>query len=100
MSSEVPDWIRKFEQSVEEYMEKKKFVVQVHFKAEVEAYTDAEALGLVAAKVPAGFEKTKSMVLQIIAAIPIVETPAPTAATPAVIPAPVSESPVADKPFA
>jgi len=92
MISVVPHWIRRFEKSVEEYMERKKFVVQVHFKAEVEACTDAEALGLVAGKVPTGFDKTKSMVLQVISAVPLVETPAPIVAPRRLAETPIAES--------
>jgi hypothetical protein len=58
-------------------MERKKFVVAFHFKAEFEATGDSEALVLAAASVRHGFERTKSLTLSIVAAIPIAETPPP-----------------------
>jgi hypothetical protein len=63
-------------------MEKKKFVVAYHFKAEFEDTTDAGAMTQAAAALGTGFTKTKGLALSVIAVIPIAETPAPVAIAP------------------
>ena len=52
-------------------MEKKKFVVAYHFKAEFEAYNESDALYQAALKIQSGFQKTEELALNVIAVVPL-----------------------------
>jgi hypothetical protein len=63
-------------------MARKRFVVSVCFKTDVEASTDSEALALAASAIPYGFLKTRNTSLSIAAALPLETIPAEPAALP------------------
>lgn len=81
-------------------MEKKKYVVRFSFTAQFEALNDAHALRDATERLETGIHEVKRLSLEVVAVLPIVETPAPVAATPVIIPGPVSEQWGIDKPVA
>jgi hypothetical protein len=58
---------------------KKKYVVRFTFNTHIEAESDSEALVQASYDMKYGIPKAQKLELKVIAAIPIAETPAPTA---------------------